>query len=102
MASHRPASYDLLEDKCLGKTRKKAIKTLFPGIMLRKLQRAFICDRQMDNEFVLHSCVFLVRVCQVWYLECHILGSFEVEGFLGKDLNATSHLFPWQSQSCLS
>ena len=66
VASHRPASYDLLEDKCLGNTRKKAIKTMFSGIMLRKLQRAFICDRQMDNEFILHSCVSLVPACQVW------------------------------------
>ena len=36
----------------------------------------------MDNESILHSCVSLVPAYQVWYLECCILGSFEVEGFL--------------------
>ena len=62
MASHRPASYDLLEDKCLGKTRKKAIKTLFAGIVLRKLQPSYVTDRWTMNPYsipvsLLYLCV---------------------------------------------
>lgn len=58
IASQRPASNDLLEDKFIGKTRK-AIRTLFSGVEVKKLKCALKPDRQWSSCYIPLSLLYL-------------------------------------------